>query len=70
MERVATFAVRLDTLEETGITTKHVGIINLSTFVTYKTACLVVMETVAKWYRLSLTGAQHAGSNPVGIHIN
>jgi hypothetical protein len=45
MERVATFAVRLDTLEETEITTKHVGIINLSIFVTYKAACLVVMDS-------------------------
>ncbi|AUR94661.1 hypothetical protein NVP1197A_23 [Vibrio phage 1.197.A._10N.286.54.F2] len=49
MERVATFAVRLDTLEETEITTKHVGIINLSIFVTYKAACLVVMDRLVKY---------------------
>lgn len=52
MERVATFAVRLDTLEETEITTKHVGIINLSIFVAYKTACLVVIGHRRIWIKL------------------
>ncbi len=47
MVRIATHAVRLDTLEETGITNKHVGIINLSIFVTYKAACLLVIWQLA-----------------------
>ncbi|AUR84036.1 TMhelix containing protein [Vibrio phage 1.047.O._10N.286.55.F2] len=52
MERVATFAVRLDTLEETEITNKHVGTINLSIFVTYKAACLLVIGYRRIWVKL------------------